>query len=162
MVLDAVVGFLSEWVFYYVKNRDLVERKLEKVEEYLNKSFVFAKFRDKSQVYFIECEIEDLAKTLEKVAVAKKELGSDFSCLVLLNSAKNLKAVEDGWDLLSKDPKLSLLFVNPFSLLDKKWVVFPYTHSKISEPSALRQGLKSLFGGVEPISVDDFRSRIER
>lgn len=160
--MDKVIAFLSEWVFYYVKNRDLVERKLEKVEEYINKSFVFAKFKDKSQVYFIVPEIDDLGKTLAGIDAAKKDLGSDFSCLVLLNSVKNLKVVEDGWARLDKDPKFSVMFVNPFSLIDKKWVIFPYTHSRIIEASALKQGLKSLFDGVEPTSVDDVSGRIKQ
>lgn len=160
--MDTVIAFLSEWVFYYVKNRDLVDRKLEKVEEYINKCYVFAKFKDKSQVYFIEPEILDVSKTLEKVDAAKKEMGCDFSCLVILNSIKNLKAVQDGWSKLDKDPKLSLLFVNPFSLLDKKWIIFPHTHSMIIEPNALRQGLKSLFDGVESTSVDDILGKIKQ
>ena len=160
--MENVVAFLSEWVFYYVKNRDLVDRKLEKVEEYITKSYVFAKFKDKLQVYFIEPEISDLGKTLERVDAAKKELGCDFSCLVLLNSIKNLKAVQDGWSKLDKDPKLSLLFVNPFSLLDKKWIIFPHTHSQIIEASALRQGLKSLFDGVESTSVDEISSKVKQ
>lgn len=160
--MDKVVAFLSEWVFYYVKNRDLVDRKLEKVEEYINKCYVFARFKDKLQVYFIEPEVEDLAKTLERVDAAKKETNSDFSCLVLLNSVNNLKVVEDGWGKLDKDPKLSLLFVNPFSLLDKKWIIFPHTHSRIIEPGALARGLKSLFEGVESTSVDDISDRIKQ
>jgi hypothetical protein len=160
--LDKVVAFLSEWVFYYVKNRDLVDRKLEKVEEYINKSYVFAKFKDKLQVYFIEPEVEDLNKTLERIGSAKKETNSEFACLVLLNSLNNLKAVEDGWSRLDKDPKFSLLFVNPFSLLDKKWIIFPHTHSRIIEPSTLKQGLKSLFDGVEAISADELESKIKQ
>ena len=160
--MEKVVAFLSEWVFYYVKNRDLVDRKLEKVEEYINKCYVFAKFKDKLQVYFIEPEISDLGKTLERIDAAKKEAGCDFSCLVLLNSIKNLKAVQDGWSKLDKDPKLSLLFVNPFSLLDKKWIIFPHTHSQIIESSALRQGLKSLFDGVESTSVDEISSKVKQ
>ena len=160
--MEKVVAFLSEWVFYYVKNRDLVERKLEKVEEYINKSFVFAKFKDKSQVYFIAPEIDDLKKVLESIDAAKKETGSDFSCLVVLNSVNNLKVVQDGWSKLDKDPKFSLMFVNPFSLLDKKWIIFPHTHSKIIEPGALRQGLKSLFDGVEPTSADDVSGKIKQ
>ena len=50
---------------------------------------------------------------------------------------------------LSSLPMLSIYFVNPNSSTEKKWIIYPFTHSKITEHSALKLGLMTLFESVE-------------
>lgn len=160
--MDNIIPFLSEWTFNYIKNKDLITKKIENIEEYMNKSYIFVKYKDKNQVFFIEPEITDIGGTLGKINSAKKETGSDWSSLVVLNSLNNLKAVQDNWKDLSKDGKFTIIFINPHSILEKKWIISPYVHSKIIEPKDLRQGLKAMFDSVEQTSLDTLKNRIKQ
>ncbi len=161
-MLDNVIPFLSEWMFNYIKNRDLITKKIEKIEEYMNKSYIFVKYKDKKQIFFIEPEITNIDETLENINSAKKETDSEWSSLIVLNSLNNLKAMQDNWKTLSKDTKFSIMMINPFSVLDKKWIISPYVHSKITEPKTLKQGLKAMFDSVERLSLDDLKRKIKQ
>jgi hypothetical protein len=44
-----------------------------------------------------------------------------------------------------------MYFVNPESATDKKWMIYPHTHHKISDPSSLKLGLESLFSTVQEV-----------
>ena len=65
------------------------------------------------------------------------------------------------WALLIKYQLLNIFFVNPFSNLDKRWIIYPYTHARIAEPEALETGLASIAENVEMISREEFEKRIK-
>ena len=65
------------------------------------------------------------------------------------NTKNNLESLISMWDSIIKYKSLSICFVNQESKLEKRWIIHPYTHNKISERSALKQGLMSLFQTVE-------------
>ena len=67
----------------------------------------------------------------------------------------------DNWDKLTKYTSLMLYFVNPFSKLDKKWVINPHVHSKICDDKALRNGLKSMFEMVTALSEADIQQKFK-
>jgi hypothetical protein len=67
----------------------------------------------------------------------------------------------DNWDKLIKFPSLTLYFVNPFSKLDKKWLINPYVHSKICDDKSLKTGLKSMFEMVTPLSDADMEQKFK-
>ena len=80
---------------------------------------------------------------------------SDYSSLVVLNNKENLKKVIEDWSKLTKDPKFRIFFVNP--CVNKRWIIYPYTHNRITEKSALKPGLNALFESVESINEKEAR-----
>ena len=150
--MDKITGILFEWAFHFIKNKDVMLRKIVKIEEYVNLDYIFVEYKDKKMVYYVVPFIEEFNKVWSSLQEIKKKTESSDLCIVVFNSEDNLSKVIENWNILDKDPKLQLVFANPYSLTDKRWAIIPYTHSKIIEHSALKGGLRSLFEGVDPIS----------
>ena len=51
-------------------------------------------------------------------------------------------------------------FANPFSKLEKKWVVFPSTHNKVSEENKIKEGLIALYENVDEIKLEEYKKII--
>ena len=150
--MDKTAQFLFEWAFQFIKNKDVVLRKIVNIEEYINQSYILVEYKDKRMVYFVAPYIKDFDKTWEELQEAKKKTESTDSCIITFNNKENFDQIIRKWNLLDKDPKLQVVFTNPFSMTEKRWIVIPYTHSRISEPSALKTGLKTLFSTVDQIT----------
>ena len=71
---------------------------------------------------------------------------------------KNLDELYDNWDKYASIVSLKVYFINPSSSLEKKWVISPYVHSKISDKSSLKAGLNALFETVEPVLQENVQS----
>lgn len=150
--LDKITNFLFDWTFHYIKNKDIILRKIKDIQEYVNHDYIFVEYKDKRVVYLVVPFVEDFGKVWGLLQEFKKSTNSSDSCLVVFNNKDNLDKVAENWKTVDKYPKFQLIFANPFSLQDKRWIIVPYTHSRIIEPSALKQGLKAMFETVDPIS----------
>ena len=148
--------FLLDWTVNFIKNRDLISKKIEIIEKEKNGFDLYVKYRDKEQYFLI-------LPTIESFNPLMKRINDDaYFCIVTLNSAGNLNAILKSWKEIIQFKSLSIIFVNPFSSLDKRWIVFPSTHNKISGESSLELGLKSMFETVEPISEQIMSERITK
>ncbi|MFC1769250.1 hypothetical protein ACFLZX_05815 [Nanoarchaeota archaeon] len=136
---------LSDWYIHFVRNRDLIFNKIEKIDE--NEGIIY--FKEKVQKLIIEPFIEDIKPILESMEEDK------HYALVAFNTKQNLKQLLENWKELSNFKFLSVTFVNPLSQLDKKWIVIPYTHSRITEESSLKRGLITMFETVEEFKKED-------
>ena len=126
---------LKEWMQIYLKSRDAIQKVITGFEN-LNGDFVVHK-NSTDILFLIRPEFTNVDE------IADKAVG-----LVVLNTKKNLNFVISNWDTLSKLKGLCIYFVNPKS--NDKWMLFPYTHDRITEKSALKRGLESLFSMVSP------------
>jgi len=126
---------LKEWMQIYLKSRDAIQKVITGFEN-LNGDFVVHK-NSTDILFLIRPEFTNVDE------IADKAVG-----LVVLNTKKNLNFVISNWDTLSKLKGLCIYFVNPKS--NDKWMLFPYTHDRITEKSALKRGLESLFSMVPP------------
>lgn len=152
--MDKLHSFLLEWAVNYVKNRDLLTKSIKSIEK--NKEGFFVKFKDRKQFFIVEPFIEDINEVMEKI----NEEG--YFSLVMFNTKENFEAVVGGWSRLIGFKKLSIYFVNPFSQLDKKWIICPYTHHKIGSESSLELGLKTMFETVESLSKEELSKKISQ
>jgi hypothetical protein len=100
-------------------------------------------------------QIENLQKIIDKMD-EKQAYG-----LVMLNTTNNFQILVDNWDKLIKFISLTLYFVNPFSKLDKKWVINPHVHHKICDENSLKTGLKSMFEMVTPLTEKDIELKFK-
>ena len=81
--------------------------------------------------------------------------------LVVLNTNNNFQMLIDNWKELIRFNFLTLYFVNPFSKLDKKWVINPHVHSKICDDNSLKTGLKSMFDMVTPLTDGEIEQKFK-
>lgn len=131
---------LKEWIITYLKNRDIIDQSIERFED-LNGDFIVHK-KTGSQLFLLRPEFSDSKEIQEK---SNRKLG-----LILLNTKKNLTAVIKSWSALSEIQDLCLYFVNPNT--NEKWLLYPHTHAQITEKSALKRGLESLFSMVSEVT----------
>ena len=137
------LNLLKEWALNYVKNKDLLVRQIEKIEENKEGWDIVVTTKSGEKFYLVIPKIDDFKKIMEKVK-------GHHLTIVVFNTKENLDAVMENWGKVKDHEHLAIMFVNPDSQLDKKWVVFPYTHHKVTEKASLKRGLKTLFQTVEP------------
>ncbi|MBI4151298.1 hypothetical protein HY492_04175 [Candidatus Woesearchaeota archaeon] len=128
---------LAEWTEQYVRNKDLLTKSIVNiVREDGGWTFAVIK-KDCTQHYLVMPHFapEDFLKRM------KPDING---VLVVLNTKHNLSHVIEHWQALTQFPKLAIIFANPDASGDKRWMVSPHTHDKITERKALRRGLESL------------------
>lgn len=138
-------SFLADWTVNFIKNRDIIAKKIQNIENGKNGFDLHVKYRDREQYFVIAPSISNIDSIIQKID------NNAHYTIVTLNSKDNFDSMLKFWHNLVSFKFLSIIFVNPFSQLDKKWIIFPYTHHKICDESSLENGLKSMFGMVEPI-----------
>ena len=136
---------MVEWTVQFIKNKDLVSKKIEKIENGKDGFDLYVKYKDREQYFIIASSINDIDSIIQKIN------NNFYFSIVTLNSKENFDIVLKNWNKLIHFKFLNIIFVNPFSEMDKKWIIFPHTHQKICDGSYLKNGLKSMFNMVEPI-----------
>jgi hypothetical protein len=147
--------YLVEWTVDFLKNRDIMLRKIEGVQKDKDGYDVYVKYKDKEQNIVVMPEVEDADALLSRF----NENGH-FG-LVLLNTQDNFHFLIKNWERLVKFRNLCVYFINPFSSLDKRWIIYPYTHNNICESGSLEKGLKSMFDMVEPLKESTIKDRFK-
>ena len=143
---DKAKQYLVEWTINFLKNKDLYLKRIEVVEENKGGFDVYGKFKDKDQFLIVKPVMENVDEVLPKFD-SERHFG-----LVVFNTAGNFDVLIKNWDKFLKFKQLCIYFVNPFSQLDKKWLIYPYTHNNICERGALEKGLRAMFEMVEPLA----------
>jgi len=152
--MNEVESFLMDWTEVYVRNRDILKKEIKSLER--KETQLIISCGDKEKQFFI-------LPFIRECSVLDAFLSSDNSrhiSLVLLNTSQNLRCVLESWNKLVKYPRLCIIFVNPLSSADKKWIIYPYTHNKVCESDALERGLQALFESVEPITEAGFTEKL--
>lgn len=137
------LAMLKEWALNYIKNRDVITKIIDSVEENKEGWDIVVNTKLGEKKYYL------VSPAIEKFSDLLKKLNDSSITIVVFNTKKNLDELIKNWANVSKFPKLCFIFANPDSELEKKWVVFPHTHDKITEKKSLSKGLKSLFETVD-------------
>lgn len=154
MMKNKVHSFLADWTVNFIKNKDIITKKIEQIENGKDGFDLYVKYKDREQYFIIAPAIADIDSIIQRI-------NNDFYfSIVTLNSKENFDIIVKNWNRLISFKLLSIIFVNPFSELDKKWVVFPHTHNKICDESSLKNGLKAMFQMVEPINEEQLVAKI--
>ena len=151
---NKVHSYLKEWIINFIKNKDLVHRKIEHIENGKDGFDIYVKYKDREQFVVVE-------PSMNNIDVILKRFDQNSHCTIAtLNSKANFDAVIKSWDKLTSYKFLNIIFANPFSQIDQKWIVFPHTHHMICDESSLKNGLKSMFETVEPIEEGQLVAKI--
>jgi len=143
------VEYLAEWFIRYIKNRDLYFKRIKDIAQKDGLVIVEEKTRT------VQYQIISFAQDLKGPAVDMKE--EEHYGIVLYNTEENFKALLSAWAELSKVKNLIVYFINPFSKLDKQWVIYPHTHNRITEKESLKTGLRTMFETVEATSKEEIK-----
>ncbi|MBI2557867.1 hypothetical protein HYW20_00955 [Candidatus Woesearchaeota archaeon] len=146
--------FLVQWTISFIKNKDSIAKKIERMENGKDGFDLYVKYKDREQYFIIIPKLSDIDPIIQRINNEHR-----FS-IVALNSKENFDAVLKNWNKLIGFKFLNIIFVNPFSELDKKWSIFPHTHHKICDESSLETGLKSMFSMVEPIEERQLMAKL--
>ena len=147
-------SFLSEWAINFIKNRDIISKKIQNIENGKNGFDLHVKYRDREQYFIIAPSIHNIDSVIQKI-----DSNAHYT-VVALNSRENFETIVKNWHKLVSFKFLSIIFVNPFSELDKKWIISPYTHHKVCDESSLENGLRAMFSMVEPIEEEQLLVKI--
>jgi hypothetical protein len=135
---------LKDWFRHFITNKDLVFRKIASIDEGKKGFDLIIKNKDGTKRYILMCP------KLTKEDIDKGSTKKDYG-LVCYNTKANVECVIEHWKTLISVPGSCVYFVNPYSEGDQKWIIMPYTHDKVSEMSALKLGLMSMFQSVEAV-----------
>ncbi len=132
---------LTSWIVEYVKSKDVMTKQITAIKQHEQDADVVVEGTLKNQFIIVQPELGDLSRL--------SGLKDKHVVLVTANTKENVEFLIAHWAEFVHYPHLCIYFVNPQSSLDKRWVIFPATHDKITERRALRKGIESLFSTVE-------------
>lgn len=126
------INKLLEWTIFFVKNKDILKKEIKDYK--ILKNYIEFDYGDRKHTYYVYPQLNS-----ELIEHSTK----DTATVVCLNKKENLKFVVDNWDKIIKNKKFSIVFVHMSS--NQRWIIYPYTHNMITEKSALKSGLQTLF-----------------
>ena len=144
-----VKKLLVDWTVNFIKNKDVVLDSIIKIEESKDGFDLKVIYNDKEVFFIAEPFIKDIDNIISRI---DKDMHVN---IVLFNSLDNFNIIADNWKRFVDFDKLTIYFVNMFSNTEKKWIIRPYVHNRISDKKSLKTGLKSMFSMVEPITEED-------
>ena len=147
MSLPHPTKYLADWFARFIKNKDVFFKKISNIKEEGNK--VIVEQKDGIVIhYYVEPFPEDFGAIVSGMQEENKGL-------VVYNSDDNFEKMIKAWKTLAEVKNLTIYFVNPFSKLEKKWIIRPDIHNRISDAASLKQGLNSMYIMVTPISKEE-------
>lgn len=151
--MDNIKAYLTEWAVVYIRNMDVTRRKLKSISDDTKGYDLVAEYADKKR-YFLAIPF------FSSIDEFKNAFADEHITIVSFNTKQNINFLIKNWKKLSQHPKISLIFVNPFSMGDKKWVLYPWTHNRIADPSSLSTGIRSMAEGIGFTDEKEIRKAI--
>ena len=125
---------LKEWTVHHIKQKDLVQRDLISYKE--EEDNILCDYKEGIKaVYYCNENLE-----LKNIKAVKDDKLIYFVCLC---NEHNFKTLVDNWDLFKTKRNLTFIFLNPN--IAEKWIIKPFVHAKIADPSTLKQGLRTMY-----------------
>lgn len=144
--------YLVNWAIRFLENKDIVHRKIVAVKKQVEGYDFGVEYKDKSKVFTVRPMLDEgLLKGLN---------GKDVVGVFTLNNDDNLTFLVKHWDTLKKNKLLTIFFINPFSQVDKSWIVMPFVHDRVCDIDSLKTGLHAMSSMVDPISEEVLEENI--
>jgi hypothetical protein len=147
--MDHAVSFLKDWALQFLKNKDLILRKIVEIDEAGDTPDFKITFKDR--VCFYHCT-EELGDVDLNVVDPEKPTG-----IFLFHTKKNTDSLLENWKKICSYPLLTLYFINPFKEIDNKWIIQPHHHAKIADSASFKTGMTSMIGMVEQVREQDLK-----
>ena len=151
--MDSDVDALKEWITEYIRHKDIFLKSIKEIKQDEKGIGIAVYYKNKKQLIIVEPILSSMEPIIEKIKKSEDEYESLI--LVVFNTKSNLNKIIEYWNKLALISKLNIYFVNPDSETDKRWIISPYTHSMVTNPSSLKTGLMSLFSIVDEVKGKD-------
>ena len=145
--------YISEWTIKFLKNKDILQKNIVSIE---NSSEGSDRFKVNYKDKVMTCISSESIGNFPFLPSFGKD---EFIWITTINSKENFESLVKNWEIISNYKNSAICFINPFSALDAKWIVKPYTHNLISDNSSLKLGLKAMYDAVEETTIEDFKLR---
>lgn len=137
---------IRQWLIPYLRAKDAVHKNIANLTEDAENADVVVELKTGTKkYYFIRPKLS--AEEAANLAQGKEAV------IVTMNTKDNLNILITAWQKLLV-PKLSIVFVNPDSVGEKQWTVYPAVHDRVTEKESLRRGLESMAAMVEQCKVN--------
>lgn len=120
---------LKEWTRIFLKQRDLLKREIEKIEENKRGFLVHLK-SGKERVVIVEDLLAD----------------EEGQVLVCLNRKENVRTLVKHWEHYAAQEDLLMVFASPST--NEKWLIKPHHHAKIADEESFEQGLLAMYEAI--------------
>ena len=137
--------YLSDWTYNYIRHKDIILKRIVDIEK--KGSGFLVTFNDRKASYEPMVSLKDFSKAVNEASI------------VTFNTAENFQLLLKEWKKFV-GKKLTVIFINPESNLDRKWMVATHVHDAICDRASLRQGMKSMFETVEPLDEEKIRKLV--
>ena len=156
MADEKAKSFLVDWTTNFLKNKDIILRKIEQIEHNKDGFDIKVTYKDKTQFFVVTMKLIDINHIMERF----KDPEGHYA-IVTFNMKENIDAMAKHWNHLVKFKYLSVYFINPWSNADKKWIIYPHTHNKICEEDSLHEGLHSMAELVEFLTEEHILNNVK-
>lgn len=158
MTLVEAFDGLKQWALLYVKHRDINVKKIADIKD-TDYGFLVANNDGTATSCVIQVLLGDINRGfIQATAAADKK----SVLIVTLSNDDNIRAAYRMWEVIAANPGLLIVFVNPFSSQEEKWVLKPFLHNKVCDRTSLLQGLKAMAELVEPIDAETMAMKIKQ
>lgn len=133
--------FILDWAEQYVKHRDMIFRNIKDVDR-------------QQDCFIVRYKDDSFEKFLPKPDLNMLDLkdAAPSTTIITLNTKNNFKILLDKWRSFAEVKELKLIFFNPDSELEQRWIIKPYIHNRICDEKTLKQGLKAMFHTVQVLA----------
>ena len=133
---------LLEWYTHYRKHKDIFLKQITSMTPDAEGTIVALKDGSSEKAVIVDA-IQSFTSLLAPLPKDGK------ITIVTKNSKQAVDMLAKEWDTVKVYSQLIILFVNPRSSTDTKWLVKPAVHDRVSERAALKEGLLSMASSVE-------------
>lgn len=135
---------LKQWYLFYIKNRDLMLKKIRNVEQKEDIITIHNKEGTKESSIVA-------SNPTSFTALLSQFNETDKISIITLNKKDIINLLIKEWKDIVNYTALTMMFVNPDSEQDKKWIIKPHFHHRFTDPSALKSGIMSIASSVDMI-----------
>jgi len=150
--MENVNSYLANWSIRFLENKDTIKREIVKIDKNSDGFDFVIQYKDKTKYFIVKINLnKDIFSQLNDNSVS----------VIALNNNANIRFVVSEWKKLVEFKFLNIYFVNPFSVSDKVWIIYPYIHDKICDKESLELGLKSIAEMVNQIGLEELKNKIK-
>ena len=138
--------YIVSWTIDFERHRDIIQKDIQSIDKDTKECDLIISYKDKKRYIMAKASLDNI-ETLNKFATEKKSL-----TFITINSQENITFLIDNWKKLIQSMDFTIIFINPFSESEKRWMIKPYIHNMITEKESLQTGIKAMASTVDFIT----------
>jgi|WetSurMetagenome_2_1015567.scaffolds.fasta_scaffold179593_2 hypothetical protein len=107
----------------------------------------------------LEIKQKECTETYVISPVLDPKAAKENATMVTLNNPENRGILAKSWEAFTKVKGLKVIFVNPFSEQEEKWIILPAIHDRICDRKSLKLGFTAMAELVDPITEEEIETR---